>query len=91
MATVEAVDIVDRIAFGTIERRLAGLLARRYGRWVSTEALIAAAYGDRPDGGPEKAANAIKAHIHAIRRKLKPHGITIAGIGIIGRRMEAAP
>ncbi len=90
-AGLSLAETIDWISFGVIERRLAKLLARRFGRWVSTDELIAAAYGDRPDGGPENAKNAVKAHISNIRRKLAPHGIAIAGVGYSGRRMEAIP
>jgi DNA-binding response OmpR family regulator len=63
---------MDEIAFGNIERSVANLLAQRFGRWVSTAALIDAAYGLDASGGPLDAENAIKAHVHHVRRKRRP-------------------
>jgi DNA-binding response OmpR family regulator len=83
--------IMDGISFGYIERSIADVLAHRFERWVPTSSLIDAAYGLRASGGPEDAANVIKAHVHAIRRKIKPHGLLIEGKGNIGRRMIWKP
>jgi len=85
-----ALDIVDRVPFGIIERRIAKALSVRFGCWVQTRALINAAYWDRPDGGPSDAKGSVKQHIHHIRLKLAPHGLTIVGRAFVGRRMESA-
>jgi DNA-binding response OmpR family regulator len=79
--------VMDNITFGYIERSIANVLANRFDRWVPTSSLIDAAYGLKASGGPDDAANVIKAHVHAIRRKIAPWGFAIEGKGNIGRRM----
>jgi hypothetical protein len=79
--------VMEEIDFGEIERSIANLLAQRFGCWVSTAALIDAAYGLQPAGGPLDAANVVKAHVHAIRVKIAPYGLAVEGKAMIGRRM----
>lgn len=87
----DAIAIVERIPLGPIQRAIAECLASRYGRWVSTRALINAAYALRPDGGPLHAKNVIKQHVHQLRPKLRQVGIVIIGhnAGDHGRKMLA--
>ena len=68
------------------ERRIVERLVRSFGKFVSTEALVQAAFGDRIDGGPLLAKENITVHVHRSRQKLKRHGLTIEGRGG-GRRL----
>ena len=83
--------IMGTIAFGKVERRIANLLAQRFGLWVSTVALVEAAYGLDANGGPEDAFNTVKAHVHNIRRKIAPYRLAVEGRQMVGRRMVRLP
>lgn len=58
-------------------RTIFDLLARAPGRSVMRDTLIEALYGDRADGGPERADHVIKAHVSQLRRIIEPFGWTI--------------
>jgi DNA-binding response OmpR family regulator len=83
----EPMAIVERIVLGRIQRSVALALAVRFGRWTSTEQLVAAAYGQQPDGGPLNANRVIGVVVHNLRRKLRLSGLAIEGQPYSGRRM----
>jgi DNA-binding response OmpR family regulator len=83
---VDPVSILDSVGLGPIERAIAVTLAKRLDRWTSTAALIAAAYAGAWDE-PDDPANCLKSVCHILRRKLRPHGLTIEGVPYYGRRM----
>ena len=62
------------VALKRMEARLLGALVGGYGRVVSREALVAALWGDDPDGGPECAMNGISVLMHGLRRRLASAG-----------------
>lgn len=64
---------------GKRSRRLLACLARRFGRYVHTEVLIASMYGDEPSGGPLNAGNTVSVLVYHLRPKLAPYGLTIEG------------
>lgn len=61
------------------ERRIVERLVRSFGKFVSTEALVQAAFGNCIDGGPLLDRQNVSVHVHRSRQKLKRHGLTIEG------------
>lgn len=53
------------------------MLIRSIGRPVLRDAMIDRLYGDRADGGPERAANIIMVQVSRLRREIEPFGWTI--------------
>jgi|KBSMisStaDraftv2_1062788.scaffolds.fasta_scaffold31684_7 DNA-binding response OmpR family regulator len=87
MPSSEPLAIVERIVLGRIQRNVAIALAVRFGRWTSTEQLVAAAWGDQSSGGPLNANKVIDVVVYNLRRKLKLTGLAIEGAPYSGRRM----
>jgi hypothetical protein len=54
-------------------------LAQRAGRWVTSQALAAVVYADRPDGGPDDACGSIRVTISKNRHRVLPLGWRIEG------------
>jgi hypothetical protein len=69
MGLVDAVEGKSRIL---VER-----LAKAYPGSVTMERMIQALYADDPDGGPERADNAISVYNWRIRKVIEPLGWTI--------------
>lgn len=72
-------------ASGTTYRLLQRLIASQ-GKVVTHEALEFAAYGDRPDGGPDGPRDSIRTLMHHLRKQLPPGSIGSAyGVGYVLR------
>lgn len=84
---VRARAIVEEIPLGRRQRRIVELYLKRFGRWVSTDALLDVLWDDDPDGGPVTARQTLAVQIHHIRRRLRPHGLTIEGHSSGNRRL----
>jgi DNA-binding response OmpR family regulator len=67
---------------GRIATRVLQRLALSPGRAVTQEALVVAAYGDDPSGGPEDPLGVIRIIVSRLRKRLPEHGIeTVWGVG----------
>ena len=69
--------VVDAIKMSPTQRRIADLLASRFGRPVLCEHVADVVYADDPDGGPDGGIRVISAHISKIRRRIAKHGLSI--------------
>jgi DNA-binding response OmpR family regulator len=72
--------VLALVHLSPLERKIAGALARRFGRWWSPNDLVDAVYADDVDGGPETARTAIAVHIATLRRRLARTPLTIEGM-----------
>ena len=78
---------LDEIPLGRLERTIVDCLSRNMGKWVQTETILAAAYGNRPDGGPNGAEAVIRVTVSHLRKKLSKYGYVIEGYAHAGRRL----
>lgn len=79
-SVLEAADphyVLRETAFGPVAQRIVDRLLQSFGRWVYSEQLLQAAYGDDPNGGPDSGNNALRPNITHLRAKLKPLGYEI--------------
>lgn len=60
-----------------VSRVIVERLARDFEEWVPTEAIIAAVYGEREDGGPEHARGSLNVIIHLNRPLIRACGFDI--------------
>jgi hypothetical protein len=82
----EAAPIEDVIASLSGQVRIiATLLAKRIGYPVDLDAVVAALYGRRPDGGPELALKIANSRIVKLRMRLAAHGWTVTYARRAGR------
>ncbi len=63
---------------------LAVLLARRFGRPVSGAAILDWLYGDREDGGPDWAADCVRAFVCRLRAALRKIGAPVEIVTVWG-------
>lgn len=67
------------LRLGPVEERIARVLARRRGEWLTTDELVDAVYSNHPDGGPEYAGASIGVIFHRLKNILKPFDIKLEG------------
>lgn len=81
MTSADCRDVVATIALTPTQRRIADRLAQSFGRFVGNDALLAAMYGNRADGGPMTAQTVLKVEIHRLRKRLAHTELTIESSG----------
>lgn len=54
------------------------ILARSFGRRVSSDLIREVVYSDDPDGGPDDARNVVVVQIYQLRLRLRQHGLTVS-------------
>jgi hypothetical protein len=81
--------VLALVHLSPLQRRIADVLARRFGRWCTPAVLADAVYADDPDGGPEHARIAIAVHTGFLRKRLEKTPLDIEGLrgAAGGRRM----
>lgn len=72
------VDDVKSAITAPAHRIIFDALSRSVGASVRRDTLVDRIYGDRPDGGPERADVILKVQVSQLRRKIEPYGWTIS-------------
>lgn len=73
----DPVALVESINLSPMQRRIADVLARRFGRHVAPDDLVGAVYAHDPSGGPDDARNTVAVQTSHLRRRIASHGLTI--------------
>jgi DNA-binding response OmpR family regulator len=73
-ATLEA---VREAITAPVKRTIFDALSRRPGKPVMRDSILSAVYGNRRDGGPERADHILQVQVCQLRRQIEPFGWTI--------------
>ena len=79
--------LLRELPLGPISRRIVDRLLQSFGSWVLTEQLLAAAYGDDPNGGPNTPKIVIKVTISRLRPTLARLGYAVEFTSVGLRRL----
>lgn len=73
-----SIDSVSDAISSPTRNAILEMLARSIGRPVRRDAMIDRLYGDRADGGPDRAVNILMVQVSRLRREIEPFGWTIS-------------
>lgn len=69
------------------ERAVLSRLIEARGAWVSMENMIDTLYGDRADGGPDRANKTVQCHISKLRKRMSDTPWKVTNERFLGYRL----
>lgn len=82
-------DAAQKAKLSPSERALFRAIARGQGEDIPMDAIHAAIWGSRSDGGPDGAENVIRRHVSVVRKKVAKFGFGIETAYGVGYRLVA--
>lgn len=79
--------LIEHLPLGPVKRTILRVLAANFSRTVETSYIASVVYTGA-DGGPDTAESTIKSHAFALRKLLKPYGLTVIGVQNHGYRYD---
>lgn len=83
----EAIELADKITLRRRHRQILLTLADAR-TFLTTDQIADRIYSDDPDGGPLDARGCVMTHIHWLRKKIAPYGMSIIASRHLGYRLE---
>lgn len=71
------IEAVREAVTAPVKRSILSELSRKPGKPVRRDQILTAVYGNRPDGGPERADHVLQVQVSQLRKQIEPFGWTI--------------